>query len=67
MVEELQHACGRAERAHALLELRRVDRVDQPDAPFDGERVRGALHELVLSPAEATLPLVNQLPAHVAP
>ena len=46
--------------SHALLELRIVDRVDQPDALLDSERMRGAAHELVLGPAEAALPLVNR-------
>ena len=58
-VEQLQDACGLAERADALLELRRVDRVDQPDAAADAQRVRGAREGLVDRPAEAVLLLVN--------
>ena len=59
-VEQLQDACRLAERADALLELRRVDGVDQPDAAVHAERVRGALEGLVDRPAEAVLPLVNR-------
>ena len=66
-VEQLQHAGGLAERAHALLELRSVDRVDQPDASLDAQRVRGAGEPLVLHPAEAVLELVNRQPPHAAP
>jgi hypothetical protein len=61
-VEQLQHTCRLAQRAHALVELGRVDRIDQPDAALDKQRVRAATHELVQGPAEAALPLVNQRP-----
>jgi hypothetical protein len=66
-VEQLQHARRLAERTHALLELRCVDRVDQPDAALDEKGVRRAPHELLLGPAEAALPLVNSLEPHVGP
>jgi len=49
-VEQLQHAGRLAERAHALLELGLVlleiglvDRIDEPGAAGDGERVRRPL------------------------
>src|SRR6478736_1385677 len=58
-VEQLQDARGLAERPDAILELRRVDRVDQPDAAAHAQRVRGPLEGLVDSPAEAVLLLVN--------
>jgi hypothetical protein len=61
-IEQLQHARRLAERAHALLELRHIDGVGQPDAALDDERVRRPAHELVLRPAEAALPLVNRFP-----
>ena len=45
-VEQLDHAGRLAERADALLDAVAVDRVDQPDAAVDGERVRRASHAL---------------------
>ena len=53
-----------AECAHTCLELRLVDGIDQPDATFDGERVRRALQPLVARPPESVVPLVKQLPGH---
>jgi hypothetical protein len=38
-VEQLENSRGLAERSHTFLELWRVDRVDEPDAPVDGKRV----------------------------
>jgi hypothetical protein len=38
-VEQLKDPGGLAERAHATLELRCVNRIDEPDAPVDDERV----------------------------
>ncbi len=58
-VEQLQDACRLAERPDAVLELRRVDGVDQPDAAVHAQGVRGALEGLVDRPAEAVLLLVN--------
>ena len=66
-IEQLQHPCRLAQRAHAFVELPCVDRIDQPDAAVDEERVRGAAHELVQGPAEAALPLIRQLPRHAGP
>ena len=58
-VEQLQDACRLAERPDAVLELRRVDGVDQPDTAVHAQGVRGALEGLVDRPAEAVLLLVN--------
>ena len=52
-VEELDDACGLAEAEGALERVRPVERVDEPDLPVGGERVRGARHRLVDDPAEA--------------
>ena len=51
--EQLQHARGLAERGGALQRLRRVDRVDEPDAAVVDERVRGAQQRIVDDPGEA--------------
>ena len=63
-VDQLDHAGRLAERADALLDALAVDRIDQPDAAVDGERVRRALHRRALHPAEAVLELVDEADAH---
>ena len=42
-----------------------VDRVDQPDAAVDEQRVRGARRRAFLDPAEPSSALVNRPPPHV--
>ena len=51
-VDQLDHAGRLAERADALLDAVAVDRIGQPDAAVDGERVRRAAHRSRLGPAE---------------
>ena len=50
--EQLQHARGLAERGGALDRLRRVDRVDEPDAAVVDQRVRGAQQRVVDDPGD---------------
>ena len=52
-VEELDHARGLAEAERSLDRVGPVERVDEPDLPVGGERMRGARHRLVDDPAEA--------------
>ena len=62
-VEQLDDAARLAGGAHPLVQAGDVERIDQPDAAVDDERVRGARPGLAQSPAEAALELVY--PAHV--
>ena len=48
-VDQLDHAGRLAERADALLDAVALDRIGQPDAAVDGERVRRAPHRAVSS------------------
>ena len=58
-VEQLEDACGLAERGAPVDDVADLDRVDEPDLAADGERVRGALHALVDDPADAQRRLVD--------
>src|SRR6266571_717090 len=57
-VEELDHADRRADRADAFLDAVSVHRIDEPNITVRDKRVRAALQEPLLDPAEARLELV---------
>ncbi len=52
-VEELDHPDRLSEGECAIDRLRPVERVDQPDLPIRGKRMRRAGHRLFGNPAEA--------------
>ena len=62
-VEELEDRLGLAKLRDALVDSRRVHGVDHEDPSVHLERVRGALHETGLDPAEGALELVAGLEA----
>jgi hypothetical protein len=60
-VEELDHAARLGERARPLLGVSPSDRIDEPDASVDEQRVRRPPHRLVVDdPAEPELLLVAE-------
>src|SRR5207244_7555523 len=63
-VEQLDDARRRSGGANALLDPLAVDGIDHPHLSAGDERVRTALHELVLDPAEAGVELVYRF--HIA-
>jgi hypothetical protein len=65
-IEELDDAGRLARSADALQDSLTVERVDQPDAFVDDQRMRAALDELVDDPTEAALELVAEADAHPA-
>jgi len=66
-IEQLQHSRGLAKGAYPLGQPGAVERVDQPDAAVDPERVGRAPHALLGKPAEGIVALVNRQPLHAAP
>ena len=65
-VEQLNHARRLAGRADPLVDALAVDRVDDPDVSRDDERVRAAVEEAVLDPAEGEGKLVAEADRHSA-
>ncbi len=64
-VNELDHACGLAERADPLLQAGAVERVRQPHSSVRAHGVRGALQPVTLGiPAESVLELVTETELH---
>ena len=66
-VEQLEHARRLAEREHVLLDALRLDRIDEPDAAVDDERVARLRLGGILDPAEPEVGLVRQADGHAAP
>jgi hypothetical protein len=60
-IEELHYGLRVPERADLLVEARCVDGIEKEDPPLDLERMRRALQEAGLRPAEAALELVAEL------
>src|ERR671919_865195 len=67
-IEQLDDACGLAERADPLLDALPVDRVDEPHASVRAQGVRGLLQEggLGRDPAESKRGLVAEADVHAS-
>jgi hypothetical protein len=63
-IDQLDDAGRSPGRVDTILELLRVERIDQPDAAVGNERVRAALEELVGDPAESSSEFVAEAKPH---